>query len=1081
MTPPYDGQQVSGLTGPPRGLPGGRTVVTRPQVRGLRRYTDIRNWRVRSKLAAVLVIPTLAFLALAGLNLGALVLDARAYDFDTQTAAFGREVTDLVHELQVERDLTPAVLIGGDEDARTRLAAQQRQVDEAVQAYEERAEQLRGNAGPELARTLDTIGRDIAALPRLRDAVRGSSVTLPAGLDEYSNYVENLLSVTQGFSEAGRNPGLGQAVQALEALSAAKERASQVRGLLYAIALREEFQSDDREALTAALAGEEAAMEGFLTLATERQTFLVTESVRGQASLTVFRLESAARKATTGHAVDVDPEQWLAASSARIEQMRRAEFELLEQVVQRSQALTDSAERQAIINGGVIAVVLFFTLLLSLVIARSMVSQLSRLRAGALDVAQVQLPETVERLRHGDPGPQRPTDIVPVGAHSPDELGQLAAAFDAVHRQALWLATEQAVLRRDVNAMFINFSRRSQSLVERQLQLIDGLEANEQDPSALENLFRLDHLATRMRRNNESLLVIAGSESTRRWSAPVPLSDVVLAAVSEIEHFTRVTQRTEPDIALAGHAVSDVVHLLAELLENATRSSSPQNNVVVTGNWTRGGSEALIEIEDRGVGMTRKNLAEANRRLSGQPDAVVPASAHLGLYVVSRLARRHGIAVSLAEARHGGVLASVWLPANLVSTVADAGSLDAGSSEQAAPPAAAPPAVRPPAALPPAAMPTPSLPPARPGTPPPAAPPGAGPADPAQATRRPPPAAAAPGPAPSTPPAPPPPTSPPPAPPVSPAPHDLPVRRPRQPVEASADGATAHNGSTPQPSHTGEVRPTPPAPEPATLAGPPAQPPRERSAPAPTPALDDRDSNVVLSVFDSVSEWFRQQSPEPAERTDTAPAASDPVGDTSHAEPAAVRSGGDATRLAPAARAGDGTAASRIGFDAWATASDQGWAAAEEAREPVTDGVTGAGLPIRKPMAHFVPGSPERAAAAGPDSAHQTSPQRGTPQDGIPVSDADPPHPQQTSPFPTVPGAVFGRPTQPSPERVRGILSNYYRGVREGREVKITRDDQQRATPGSVQPDAPDDATPVTTDHSTSPRTAHPPDRQERT
>ncbi len=181
-----------------------------------------------------------------------------------------------------------------------------------------------------------------------------------------------------------------------------------------------------------------------------------------------------------------------------------------------------------------------------------MARPLRTLRAGALDVAENRLPDAVQRLRTADDGAAINTDIEPIAVTSRDEIGQVARAFDDVHQQAIRLATEQAVLRRNVNTMFVNLARRSQSLVERLLRQIDGLEQREQDPDQLQNLFRLDHLATRMRRNDESLLVLAGSETTRRWTEPVPLPEIVLAAVSEIEDFTRVRQDTLTSIQVPG-------------------------------------------------------------------------------------------------------------------------------------------------------------------------------------------------------------------------------------------------------------------------------------------------------------------------------------------------------------------------------------------------------------------------------------------------------------------------------------------------------------------------------------------------
>ena len=222
---------------------------------------------------------------------------------------------------------------------------------------------------------------------------------------------------------------------------------------------------------------------------------------------------------------------------------------------------------------------LLLVLLITTIVARSLIRPLRKLRTDALDVAGQRLPEMVRRLSQSE-GADEGVEIEPIGVTSTDEIGEVARAFDQVHREAVRLAADEAMLRGNLNAMFVNLSRRSQSLIERQLSLIDSLEQNEQDPDRLSSLFRLDHLATRMRRNSENLLVLAGHEVTRRWSQPVPLVDVLRAAISEIEQYERVALNVQPGIAVVGQAVNDVVHLLAEIVENAT-TFSPEDTQVL--------------------------------------------------------------------------------------------------------------------------------------------------------------------------------------------------------------------------------------------------------------------------------------------------------------------------------------------------------------------------------------------------------------------------------------------------------------------------------------------------------------------
>jgi signal transduction histidine kinase len=250
-------------------------------------------------------------------------------------------------------------------------------------------------------------------------------------------------------------------------------------------------------------------------------------------------------------------------------------------------------------------------------------------------------------------------EIQPIDVTSTDEIGEVARAFDQVHREAVRLAAHEARLRGNLSAMFVNLSRRSQMLVERQLGIIESLEQSEQDPDRLSTLFRLDHLATRMRRNSENLLVLAGHEDPRKWSQPVPLVNVVRAAISEIEQYERIVVNIEPGVLITGRAASDVVHLAAELVENAAMFSSAAVQVTAA-TLTSGG--VLLEIIDEGLGIPDQELQHANWRLDNPPVIDVGVSRRMGLFVVGRLAARHGIRVRLRHAQPRGLSALVWLP-----------------------------------------------------------------------------------------------------------------------------------------------------------------------------------------------------------------------------------------------------------------------------------------------------------------------------------------------------------------------------------------------------------------------------------
>lgn len=302
------------------------------------------------------------------------------------------------------------------------------------------------------------------------------------------------------------------------------------------------------------------------------------------------------------------------------------------------------------------------SLVISVRIGRGLVVELVGLRDGALEIARRRLPEAMRRLRAGEE-----VDVdaeAPQGPPAEDEAGQVAEALDTVHRAALRAAVERAELAGGISGVFVNLARRSQILVHRQLSLLDRMERRSDDPNELSDLFRLDHLTTRMRRHAESLIILSGAAPGRAWRMPVSLTDVVRAAVSEVEDYARVEVRHLPEASVVGAAVADLTHLIAELIENAAQFSPPHTRVRVTGEPV--GNGYVVEVEDRGLGMGRETLAEANRRIARSEALDLFDSDRLGLFVVSRLAARHDIKVHLKTSPYGGTTAVVLLPTGLL-------------------------------------------------------------------------------------------------------------------------------------------------------------------------------------------------------------------------------------------------------------------------------------------------------------------------------------------------------------------------------------------------------------------------------
>ncbi|MCX4689024.1 nitrate- and nitrite sensing domain-containing protein [Kitasatospora purpeofusca] len=314
---------------------------------------------------------------------------------------------------------------------------------------------------------------------------------------------------------------------------------------------------------------------------------------------------------------------------------------------------------------GLVAVVL--SVLISFRIGRGLVRELIGLRNAANELAGTRLPSVMLRLRKGE--------SVDVATEAPElefgqaEIGQVGRAINAVQRAAVEAAVEQAELRRGVSAVFVNLARRSQVLLHRQLTLLDTMERRAEDPAELEDLFKVDHLTTRMRRHAEGLIILAGGSPGRAWRKPVRMVDVVRAAVGEVEDYARVIVRPFPGTGLLGSAVADVTHLIAELVENAAVFSPPSTQVTVQGEVVAHGF--ALEIDDRGLGLSEQLLAGINERLAVEQEFDLADTDRLGLFVVSRLARRHGIRVHLRPSPYGGTTAVVLIPRELLAEAPD--------------------------------------------------------------------------------------------------------------------------------------------------------------------------------------------------------------------------------------------------------------------------------------------------------------------------------------------------------------------------------------------------------------------------
>jgi signal transduction histidine kinase len=659
---------------------GGLPMSTRPVQR--RPRWRLRNWRIRWRVLGLVVIPTTAALVLGTLRVQAAQDTSEAAARIEQLSILGADITSLAEAMEDERDLT-AGYIATQESGQTALSATllgqlQRQyaVTNARLATTNAAAGQIGPAYPAVARTdLASALASLSALTELRVLAHTKMSSLPL-ITHYTNVIATLLEFDNDIAAGTSSAQLAQTATSLATLTHVEEQASQQRAILYASLFEGNFELGALSALTGAQSSQASELAAF-----QQETANLPAFIPGSGLSPVITQSQQFNDTFAGPDIDAavaieqdsivsgqnseplsgnPPQDWFDDMSFTLRALRTVESDGLASVTAQASELQQGAQRSRELTESLVLALLVLVLLGSVIMARSLIIPLRRLRTDALDVAGRRLPDMVRRLSESqeDTGDLQ---IEPIGIDSTDEVGEVARAFDQVHSEAIRLAGEEALLRANLNAMFVNLSRRSQTLVERQLDIIDVLEQSEQDADRLSSLFRLDHLATRMRRNSENLLVLAGHEASRKWTEAVPLVDVLRASISEIEAYERISLNVQPGIAIAGRAANDVVHLVAELLENAAAFSSEDTQVAVVSQLLNSGG-TLIEITDEGLGIAADELAYANWRLENPPVIDVSVSRRMGLFVVGRLAARHGIRVRLRQLPRGGLSALIWVP-----------------------------------------------------------------------------------------------------------------------------------------------------------------------------------------------------------------------------------------------------------------------------------------------------------------------------------------------------------------------------------------------------------------------------------
>jgi signal transduction histidine kinase len=661
----------------------------------LRRPADrLRDLPIWSKLGLIMLVPTMATIIVGVSGLVDHIDTASNAERARNLSVLSEAAGGLVDRLQNERAYGVMIEEYGKtavgQAATTAYLKENTATDQAKVPYSQQKAAL-DNVPPKVATLLLRLDRNLEELPAKRTSIAKGSLPKVADVeDTYNILINDLLTVRDVAAQLSSDPTLADHLRTVAAVARAKEYIAEQRDIGHEVLAAGDFNPTLRQSFLLTATGFQLASDTVHSIGTdsEVQLFDRIQNVPDGRAATNFTVQLKSLQGANTRNIPYDAPSWENAMIGYNKLFRQVEQKLDADVVAEATTLRNDVNRRVFIETSVLLAMLLLAILFAWLVARSMARSLRELRQGALSVAQFGLPHAVSRLR--DPAlatsltPAQVADQIaePLPVRSRDEFGQVTEAFNAVHLEAVRTAAEQAALRASVATMFVNLARRSQILVDRLIGHLDRLERGEEDPDRLAELFQLDHLATRMRRNDENLLVLAGADSTRVQREPAALIDVLRAAQSEVEHYTRIEfGMIDRDIEVAAHAVNDMVHLVAELFDNATAFSPPNSTVTVEAR--RLGDGALLSVEDRGIGISREQLRDLNERLANPPMVDVAVSRMMGLVVVARLANRNSVKVELRPAdAERGTVAEVGLPIQVLIAGAMAGrSIQPGGYE----------------------------------------------------------------------------------------------------------------------------------------------------------------------------------------------------------------------------------------------------------------------------------------------------------------------------------------------------------------------------------------------------------------
>ncbi|SDG45054.1 Signal transduction histidine kinase [Sinosporangium album] len=624
-----------------------------------------RRRPIRVKIAALLLIPIVSLVAIWGfaatitIRSGQELLRIKTV-YDNVIVPVRAVTSSLQHERMLS-----LIFLSDDVGDRTALDSQRNTTTIALKDLERKAltTGIQAETPVEMRHRLNELIQQTNRLPDLRARVDTDNFTRMQSLEGYNAIIGAAFQVYDRM-RVSPDIDLVDQTRAANLIGLSRELLSQQAALLSGVLTSGRISSEEHAAFRDMVTNRAMLYSmGYRQLDDE----LRVPYSRVQSSRDYQQFEQVERAVVTsvrpGQPLPSEAATWDAVTKNLADTFDRISGESGQVITDRSTPLATAVLMQIAIAGGLGLVAVAASIFISIRFGRRMVAELSGLQNAALDLAQRRLPNLVTRLRTGED--------VDVAAEAPDiqtgtteEIAVVAEAFASVQHTAVDAAVGQAEMRKGVNMVFLNLARRSQSLLHRQLSMLEFMERKEVDPETLDELFAIDHLTTRMRRHAESLIILSGAVPGRGWRNPVMIFDVVRAAVEEVEDYLRVSINVPPGPALVGNAVTDVIHLVAELVENAAIFSPPHTQVEVRGEDVARGY--VLEIEDRGLGMTQQELDRLNARLSEPPEFDLADSDRLGLFVVGRLAQRHGVHVSFRASPYGGTTAIVLIARPLV-------------------------------------------------------------------------------------------------------------------------------------------------------------------------------------------------------------------------------------------------------------------------------------------------------------------------------------------------------------------------------------------------------------------------------